>query len=233
MPPTAYSPPLCRSLVPLRIEFSSNYSQACGNVVLYDGSASQPRSAVPRSRLFAAASRIGTGGSSSLTVKPAQLAVFTDGHKGTALSLATAGAAASFSFMTRDEFFNMRSDQSVRADCAADADCTLSVRIVPSAPQASLSNRAKSGTIALHSVNNFFDVAYTLTAAGVYSLAVAAVHRLPSGESTTEPRVVFSIARCLALLIAQWLYSLLIRHLLGGSRRNVLQRCRHERAGFF
>ncbi len=155
--------------------------------MLYEASASQPRSAVPRSRLFAAASRIGTGGSSSLTVKPAQLAVFTDGHRGTALSLATAGAAASFSFMTRDEFFNMRSDQSVRADCAVDTDCTLSVRIVPSAPQASLSNRAKSGTIALHSVNNYFDVAYTLTAAGVYSLAVAAVYRLPSGENATEP----------------------------------------------
>ncbi len=139
------------------------------------------RAAVPRSRLLVQPNKIGAGYSSPLTVKPAQVAVFTDNHKGTALSLATAGAAASFSFMTRDEFFNMRSDQSVRADCSADADCTLSVRLTPSSPPASQSNRARGGVITLHSANNFFNVAYTLTASGVYKLTVAAVYRLPSG----------------------------------------------------
>jgi hypothetical protein len=108
--------------------------------------------------------------------------MYTDARKGRALSLATSGIAASFSFMTRDEFFNMRLDQSVRADCAADADCTLAVRITPIVPQSSHSNRALGGAIALHSANNYFNVVYTVTAAGVYALSVAAVHRFPSGK---------------------------------------------------
>jgi hypothetical protein len=149
--------------------------------VLREASAAYPRAVVPRSRLFAQTSAIGTGGSSALVVKPAQVALFTDNWKGRALSLATSGVAASFSFMTRDEFFNMRLDQGVRADCAVDADCTLAVRIMPSAPPASHSNRAVGGTITLQSTNNYFDVAYTITAAGVYSLTIAAVYRLPSG----------------------------------------------------
>ena len=84
--------------------------------------------------------------------------------------------------MTRDEFFNMRLDQSVRADCAADADCTLAARITPTVPPASHSNRALGGTVTLHSTNNYFNVAYTVTAAGVYELAIAAVYRFPSGS---------------------------------------------------
>ena len=177
------SPLQYRSLQALRIEFSSNYSDSCGSVVLSEVVASLPRAAVPRSRLFAAPGPISSGGHSSLTVKPAQVAVFTDDHKGIALSLATAGVAASFSFMTRDEFFNRRSDQSVRGDCAADSDCTLAVRLTPSLPQASLTNRALGGAITLHSANNFFNVGYTVTASGVYALSIAAVYRLTSGNN--------------------------------------------------
>lgn len=149
--------------------------------MLYEALAAYPRAVVPRSRLFAQTSPIGSGGSNALLVKPAQVALFTDNWKGRALSLATSGVAASFSFMTRDEFFNMRLDQGVRADCAADADCTLAVRITPLAPQASHSNCALGGTLTLQSINNYFDVAYTITAAGVYSLTIVAVYRLPSG----------------------------------------------------
>jgi hypothetical protein len=151
--------------------------------VLSEVVASLPRSTVPSSRLFAAPSPIGSGGHSSLTVKPAQVAVFTDSHKGNALSLATAGVPASFSFMTRDEFFNMRIDQSVRGDCAADSDCTLAVRVTPSLPQPSLTNRALGGAVTLQNANNFFNVGYTVTAAGVYALSIAAVLRLTSGNN--------------------------------------------------
>ena len=150
-------------------------------MVLYEATASRPRAAVPQSRLFTQPKPIGTGGYSSLTVKPAQVAFFTN-NGGRALSLATAGVAASFSIHTRDQYFNMRTDQSVRPDCAANADCTLSVRITPSVPQASSSNRPLGGTFTLHNANNYFNVAYTVTATGVYTLSVAAVYRLPSGD---------------------------------------------------
>lgn len=221
--------PLHRSLLALRIEFSSDYSRECGNVVLYESTASNQRVVVPRSRLFVQPNKIGTGGSSSLTVKPAQVAVFTDGHKGTALSLATAGAAASFTFNTRDEFFNMRSDQSVRADCASDADCTLSVRMTPRAPETSHSHRTRGGAIALHSANNFFNVAYTLTASGVYTLSVAAVYRLPSGRSSSQPHPINSTA----LHFAHSSHCpLCVRQLLGWSRCDVLQRSRRQRSSF-
>jgi hypothetical protein len=169
-----------RSLLRLTIEFSSDYDDACGSVVLLEASASTPRAAVPKSRLFAQPKPLGTGGYSSLLVKPAQVAAFTNNF-GRALSLATAGVAAAFYIGTRDEYFNMRGDQSVRGDCATNADCTLAVRITPTAPGVSQGNRPVAGVFTLHSVNNYFDVSYTVTAAGVYSLSVAAVYRLPSG----------------------------------------------------
>jgi hypothetical protein len=171
-----------RSLMTLIIEFFSNYSAPCGTVLLQEASAGRARLLVPRARLFVQPVLIGSGGTSSLVVKPAQVALFTDNHKGSALTLATAGIAASFSFMTRDEFFNMRTDQAVRPDCAADADCTLAARVTPVNPQASNSNRALGGAITLHSSNNYFNVAYTVTAAGVYALSVSAVYRLASGN---------------------------------------------------
>jgi hypothetical protein len=165
------------------IEFTSNYSDACGAVTLLESTSSSARVIVPRSRLFNSPTPIGTGGKSSLTAKPAPVAFFTGSHKGISLSLATAGVAGSFVFLTRDEFYNERKDQSVSADCVADADCTLAVRIIPSDPAASQANRALGGVIALQSVNSFFDVTYTATASGTYTLSIAAVHRLSSGES--------------------------------------------------
>jgi hypothetical protein len=103
-------------------------------------------------------------------------------------SLATAGAPATFVIASYDKYGNMRIQSGASPDCASSSStataCAFRSYIVPEKPSAN--NRPIRGITTVQSVNAFFNVAYTVTAAGLYTLSVASyVNWVPYGLSST------------------------------------------------
>ena len=89
--------------------------------------------------------------------------------------IATAGIASTFAIASYDKFGNMRVQSGASPDCASSAAtataCVFRAYIVPESPGSS--NRPVRGAFTVQSTNSFFNVAYTVTAAGAYTVSVA------------------------------------------------------------
>jgi hypothetical protein len=89
--------------------------------------------------------------------------------------VATAGIASTFAIASYDKFGNMRLQSGASPDCSSSAAtataCVFRAYIVPESPAAS--NRPVRGAFTVQTTNSFFNVAYTVTAAGAYTVSVA------------------------------------------------------------
>jgi hypothetical protein len=86
----------------------------------------------------------------------------------------TAGIASSFSIASYDKFGNMRVQTGATPDCASASAtataCVFRVYVVPEIP--SSVNRPIRGSFTVQGTNSFFNVQYSVTSAGEYTLSV-------------------------------------------------------------
>jgi hypothetical protein len=100
----------------------------------------------------------------------------------------TAGIASTFTIESRDKFGNLRLQSGALPDCSSAAStataCVFRAYIVPESP--SSNNRPVRGTVTVQSANSFFNVAYTVTVAGMHTVSAASyVNWVPYGIAAT------------------------------------------------
>jgi hypothetical protein len=150
-----------------------NASSPSPHVSLTYSSASQSGASFASGQLYAYSSNVGNG----------LQEVFCDPDTHSALQsvlnppprIVTAGISSAFSIVSYDKFGNLRLQTGAAQDCASAAAtaaaCVFRSYVVPENP--SSSNRPVRGSFTVQSTNSFFNVAYTVTAAGAYTLSVA------------------------------------------------------------
>jgi hypothetical protein len=136
-------------------------------------SASNPKQIIPSSNLFPFSSNL-QNGARILEIKHGTVCGALSQKSFEKLSIATAGIAASFKITSADHYGNFRTDQSNVADCGSAGSCVFFATVIPANPSLSPPRRSTQGLITPQNVNNFFDVRYTVTAAGLYSTVVFA-----------------------------------------------------------
>jgi hypothetical protein len=142
-------------------------------VQLSYASPSNPKQVFPSVSLYPFSGNLANG-ARTLVINHGTICGALSLKSGRGLSIATAGVAASFKLTSLDQYGNFRSDQSNVADCSSAGSCFFSATVIPAKPSLSPATRSYQAAITLHSANNFFNVQYTATAAGGYSVAAFA-----------------------------------------------------------